>query len=356
MAQTAGSSPSLPVCPHLARRYRPGGGLAERDKMPSRSSSARLAAFLLPLFIATALSDPNAPCYFPSGSRAVGYYPCDATAYVTACCPPGWTCYSNSLCVVTTHSTSYPNLTLGAAKRGACTNPLWNNAFCGNICLGKFHVDKGELVNPIPRLGLLTGCTTTGGDEPSGDLAACGEDRFCCAEDYASGYCDCSPSGGAFTVSSGVYQSIVGLSSTKVAGTPSYSLATSLATSSTTLNATVSSSITATPPPTEASSDSSHARTLGLGIGLGLGLPLCLAIAGLIICFKVVRPRQRDRPPRMIYQEDEHSPWPVEPPLRNPYGVNGGIPEHAQEDEYVYDSRAHVPKMAPASDPYDSTI
>jgi hypothetical protein len=311
--------------------------------MPPRLSSARLAALVLPLFVTTASCDSNTPCYFPSGSPALEYYACDATAFVTTCCPLGWTCYSNSLCVVTTPSASYLNLTLGAAKRGACTNPLWNNAICGNICLD--------------------------GGETSGDLAACGGDRFCCSEDYASGDCDCSPSGSAFTISSGVYQSIVGLPSTRITGTPSYSLVSSLATPSTansssvatatpTTKASASSAASATaanPSPTttevSSSSDSSHARNLGLGLGLGFGLSVFLALVGWVIYVKLVRPRQKDR---KIYQEDEHPPRPVEPPLRNPYDGNGGIPENTHEDEYVYASRAHRSQVAPASNPYDS--
>jgi len=105
--------------------------------MSARAASAALAA-LLSFLCTTASADPYAPCYYPSGGVALGYYACVATAYITTCCPQGYTCYSNNLCVVTTPSDIFPNVTVGDAKRGACTNPKWNNAICGSFCLGEF--------------------------------------------------------------------------------------------------------------------------------------------------------------------------------------------------------------------------
>lgn len=80
-------------------------------------------------------ADPDAACYQPDGKYAPGYYPCDPNAYITNCCPQGYTCYSNSLCVVNSVDQSFPNLTVGTAIRGACTNPRWVNAICGDYCL-----------------------------------------------------------------------------------------------------------------------------------------------------------------------------------------------------------------------------
>lgn len=92
------------------------------------------------LFGATSvLADPNAPCYFPGGALAPGYFACHAFgAEVSSCCAPGWTCFSNSLCIATTETRSWPNITLGAVQRGACTAPKWNNEFCGSVCLSEF--------------------------------------------------------------------------------------------------------------------------------------------------------------------------------------------------------------------------
>ena len=87
--------------------------------MSLRSAHGQVAVLLAALCIVPqpALANIDAPCYDPTGSRAPGYYPCDPHAYITNCCAPGWTCFSNSLCVVTTASESYPNLTMGAVER-----------------------------------------------------------------------------------------------------------------------------------------------------------------------------------------------------------------------------------------------
>jgi hypothetical protein len=89
------------------------------------------------LLLAPAACRPDAPCYDPAGVIAPGFFPCDATAFITNCCEQGWTCFSNSLCIVTTNSNAFPNLTKGEVVRGMCTNPLWNSQICGDRCLSK---------------------------------------------------------------------------------------------------------------------------------------------------------------------------------------------------------------------------
>ncbi|KAK3939066.1 hypothetical protein QBC46DRAFT_388728 [Diplogelasinospora grovesii] len=211
----------------------------------------------------------NAPCYFPGGGSALGYYPCAANAYISSCCPAGWTCYSNALCIATTDSNSFPNLTLGAVQRGACTNPNWTNDICGSACLDSDNAD--------------------------GALAACGADKYCCEHDYEIGACNCSSSD-AFTISAGLAQTIVQVSDAPLpTGTPSVSIAspiTSFLSITTTHNSTSntassasntgsstgsrtasSMSSSATSTATNASSDDgSHDRNLKLGLGLGIGL------------------------------------------------------------------------------------
>lgn len=108
--------------------------------IPSTSPAKRLATLLLLLPILLSRADPNAPCYFPSSGPAAyapGFFPCipDNVA-VGACCPAGWTCFSDALCIATTPSLSFPNLTYGVVKRAACTNPKWDNSACGSFCLG----------------------------------------------------------------------------------------------------------------------------------------------------------------------------------------------------------------------------
>ena len=81
-------------------------------------------------------------CYFPgttaSEDIASQQYPCDPYAYTTLCCPLGWTCFSNHLCVVTDEAAVGGDYSVGTALRGACTNPLWNDSVCGNFCLGVY--------------------------------------------------------------------------------------------------------------------------------------------------------------------------------------------------------------------------
>lgn len=227
-----------------------------------------------------AVANTNAPCYDPSGAIAPGYYPCDPTAYITNCCASGYTCFSNSLCVVTGESNAYPNLTTGAVARAMCTNPKWNNEICGDFCV-------------------------TGSDNADGEMVACGDNHFCCLGDYNAGLCNCSLStaneGDSFVVNDGKAQTIIG-ETASFTGTVSYltsqptpspttattsgSSATPTGSSTTGTSATGTSSTatgtgtgtgTASPTPKK----STHTLALGLGVGLGVGIPL-LAIAGFL--------------------------------------------------------------------------
>lgn len=79
----------------------------------------------------------KAQCYYPGGAWAKDQFPCDKYAYTTLCCPTGWTCFSNNLCIATDPSVVSSDLPLGTAIRGTCTNPQWNNTVCGDFCLSK---------------------------------------------------------------------------------------------------------------------------------------------------------------------------------------------------------------------------
>ena len=118
-----------------------------------------LALFLL-LFLQRAFADPNAPCYFPIGRPAPGYFACDTTAYITQCCPKGWTCYSNNLCVVTDPSEANSTNPIGTTIRATCTDPKWKNAVCGDFCLvrSRFFLFKAQTLT-----GLRTTQTPTEG-------------------------------------------------------------------------------------------------------------------------------------------------------------------------------------------------
>ncbi|ORY07297.1 hypothetical protein BCR34DRAFT_27717 [Clohesyomyces aquaticus] len=153
-----------------------GGGMDFKiwSTRPSR------AFFLFLLVSQTVVADIDAPCYSPNGARAPGYFACDPTAYITSCCPKGWTCYSNSMCVVTDPSTANSSYPIGTSIRGTCTNPVWNNAICGDYCLKSSDVD--------------------------GSLKACGDNKWCCSHDES---CNCA--NGAFNVNPGIVQTIIGI-------------------------------------------------------------------------------------------------------------------------------------------------
>ncbi|KAK1779671.1 hypothetical protein QBC45DRAFT_130264 [Copromyces sp. CBS 386.78] len=305
--------------------------------MPLTTSSISTILLYLAVQARQVRADPNAPCYFPGGEFAPGYFACQAfNAPVSSCCPAGWTCFSNALCIATTESNSFPNLTLGAVERGACTNPQWNNNICGSACLD--------------------------GKNRKGELAACGNDRFCCAADFNEGKCDCSSKDdrvGPFIISAGLAQTIIQVSDTTFTGSPSLSIASTRAstnkatvtgTGTTTQTSSTSGSVTSSPkstsgptsssapttapaaPPVASSkggddSDSSGSSSSnGLKIGLGVGIPVAvLAVAGALAYFLWWRPRQIERARRIsqhnnnffqsmdLAENDPHGPAKYEP-------------------------------------------
>jgi len=103
------------------------------------SSSLRSRSLVVSLAItASYLALAKAQCYYPGGAWASDQFPCNKYAYTTLCCPTGWTCFSNNLCIATDPSVVSSSLPLGTAIRGTCTNPLWDNTVCGDFCLSKY--------------------------------------------------------------------------------------------------------------------------------------------------------------------------------------------------------------------------
>jgi hypothetical protein len=100
---------------------------------------------LLLAYVASTRADPNAPCYFPGGDPALLYKPCDEFAFVTSCCPTGWTCFSNDLCIATdAEAVEGQNIPLGTTFRATCTNPIWSRT-CAQFCLGMSYAESGPL-------------------------------------------------------------------------------------------------------------------------------------------------------------------------------------------------------------------
>ncbi|KAK4232587.1 hypothetical protein QBC38DRAFT_351956 [Podospora fimiseda] len=256
----------------------------------------KTSKIILSLFILAAssvLADPNAPCYFPGGSLAPGYFPCHAFgSEVSSCCAPGWTCFSNSLCIATTESRSWPNISIGAVQRGACTAPKWNNEFCGSVCLT--------------------------GDGIDGHLAACGNDRYCCSSDFEAGKCTCDKEG-AFVISPGLPQTIIQVTDTTFTGSPSISIVTTKPVIRTTSEIdTESMTAFATPGSTDSTlvtsiTSSGSGRTASsatstsepppppgdgnrtLKIALGITIPLVMIILAAVAGWFILKRRREDQ-------------------------------------------------------------
>ncbi|KAK4175286.1 hypothetical protein QBC36DRAFT_190294 [Triangularia setosa] len=247
----------------------------------SITTTSTTAAAALLLAIGVVHAAENAPCYFPGEVHALGYYPCQPFgAEISLCCPQGWTCFSNALCVATTETKSFPNITLGEVQRGACTSPGWNNAVCGGVCLA--------------------------GDTIDGKLAACTQETFCCEDDYKKGKCTCEEGGGSFEVKRGVGGRIIEVDSETFTGTATVNIAepvTSFVSETTTTTAVagtgtagessasnMADGATATPTSTETAEavgggggGLSKGATIGIGVGAGVaGLLLLGALVFLV--------------------------------------------------------------------------
>lgn len=125
--------------------------------------------FLRCALVGAVAGSAAAQCYLPGGSLAANQLPCDPFAMTAQCCPTGWTCFSNNLCVVTDPQVVSSQIPIGTASRGSCTNPLWNNTACGDFCLCRSTSFLD--IFPLPKVS-----STCGGesirDERSGLLTS----------------------------------------------------------------------------------------------------------------------------------------------------------------------------------------
>ena len=209
---------------------------------------AQFSSVFLPFYLILCFSAlPRrvlAQCYYPGGAWAGGHVPCDPHAYATLCCPRGWTCFSNNLCVATDPSVILSEIAIGTSYRGACTNPNWNTSACGDFCLSKivsrifsFHISR-ELTcnagNPV--------------NDNSGALVSCGSEAWCCQPDYNKGNCDCKSGHGTFSLSEGHAVTIIGVGNLVHTATAATGPAGSTTTATTTRLSTVIQSSSTTLP------------------------------------------------------------------------------------------------------------
>lgn len=98
------------------------------------------------LIFVTGINAQTGQCYFPGGvQRAFGWEPCVDFVEQSICCPTGWTCFSNKLCVATDPSVVNSTVPLGSTRRGACTNPSGNTTVCGDFCQSACRVERTVL-------------------------------------------------------------------------------------------------------------------------------------------------------------------------------------------------------------------
>jgi len=196
--------------------------------MPQILWHLRLCLLILSLLgiVGVAKAEESGTCYTPTGSVAEHYMPCDETGYIRSCCPSGWTCFSNNICVVTDPRSANSTDPLGSTVRTACTDPSWNNDTCGDFCL----------------------------PDILGSLTSCGNDTYCCNSTIASGKCNCSTLAGAFHLPSGTVQIALAFTDAPTAAPPI-----------TTTSSTASAIQAASPTPNRGLSTGASA---GIGVGV----------------------------------------------------------------------------------------
>jgi hypothetical protein len=240
-----------------------------------------------PLFTFVFLQSAQSQCYYP-GANAVApnHYPCDGYAVTSLCCPTGWACFSNKLCVVTDANAVNRTVATGTTIRGTCTNPRWNSTVCGDFCLSELQPSVRRLLRTTPGRRLTIASIA---DEPvndnDGTLVPCGNNVFACKPEAENGLANCAAGKNVFSLTQGSLQTVIGQStigSTFTASVPVSSTA-STTTRPPTSNSDASSSSTSTSAPAEHKSKSKAGKIAGSVIG---GLAFISIVIGLCLwCF-----------------------------------------------------------------------
>ncbi|KAF8852028.1 hypothetical protein BDZ45DRAFT_750030 [Acephala macrosclerotiorum] len=214
-------------------------------------------------------------CYYPDGSIASSDSPCNSTASATdasLCCPAGWACLSNSVCMSTPESTGY-NPQAPAYGRGSCTDQSWGSSACPYFC------DQG---NDAKGAAPMSKC-------PSNT-----NDTYCCNSEPL---CNCAIGDNTIDFT-GYYivETTIGAVASSTSKTTSSSPSSSTSPSSSMAISTSSTdSVTTTSAETSTSTPASSTNQAVI-IGLGVGIPLAVfAIAGALYLFHRHRQLSRRR-------------------------------------------------------------
>lgn len=85
----------------------------------------------------------QAPCYSPNGSILPDEVPCYTSAEVSVCCGRGWTCLSNSVCMLIQNS-DFPDARVGSTYHSSCTDASWKSPKCPNFCKGVYQFNLSK--------------------------------------------------------------------------------------------------------------------------------------------------------------------------------------------------------------------
>jgi hypothetical protein len=215
-------------------------------------------------------------CYYPgANAQAQGHRPCDAHAVTSLCCPIGWACFSNKLCVVTDANAVNHTAAAGTSIRGTCTDPRWNSTVCGDFCLSECHCTS----NKTAKL-MIT-------DEPvndnDGSLVPCGNNVFACSPEARNGLANCAVGKGVFSLTQGTLQTIIGQVGTSSTATPSVTVSSAAAT--TTRSSTSTSHASSSPTPSTA--PARHKSKVGVIVGPTVAVVaiICIVVGALLWCY-----------------------------------------------------------------------
>jgi hypothetical protein len=259
-------------------------------------STKWLVAAIYLASLSLSADNPPGTCYYPGlqdglGDVAEDYFPCDDTQYEAQCCPKGYTCFSNLLCMITDPRGANSSAPVGTVKRASCTNARWQNTICGNFCLGTF-----SMVIEVGKYQLMPNVDAA---NKFGAMSACGNDTYCCSADEVAGTCSCATGKGTISIPQGTVQNVISLAA------PYQTSTTTPQSSKTPTSSSTGTSTTTPPQPSEAKSAFQKHKGAIIGGAVAGGVVLLLLIGALLLCVLKKR-RPQYIPPKELNETSQH--------------------------------------------------
>ena len=113
---------------------------------------------LVTLFVIHLTTTIAQECFFPDGSAAEDFIPCNSSTSATTCCVKGAGCLSSQLCYEADDM---------SINTGACTDKSWKDEHCFQKCPGGTFAlallpDRASNTLYLFMLGLRQGCMASG--------------------------------------------------------------------------------------------------------------------------------------------------------------------------------------------------